>query len=148
MTDPIDLEEERKQRRAEAEEERKRRELYAKRQELLLSEWLKRELPDPDYLLGSVISTTSRWMIYGDTGLGKTLFAMAMAGAIASGQPFLNWGARQPRRVLYLDGEMPAQVFQASATTCSSGASTAISCRSATCRRSTPARARIGSGIR
>lgn len=84
-----------------------------KRDDLLLSSWLKRELPPRDYLLGDIMSTTSRWIIYGETGVGKTLFAMDMAGAIASGRGMLNWaGSGVTRRVMYSDGELPAETFK------------------------------------
>ena len=74
--------------------------------------WLKRDIPPRDYTLGSVMCTTSRWMLYGQTGLGKTLFTFNMAAAIAAGKPFLGWEAGKPRRVMYLDGEMPAETFK------------------------------------
>jgi hypothetical protein len=82
------------------------------RTEFLIGSWLKRQLPPRDYLLGDVISTTSRWLIFGDTGIGKTLFALAMAGAIAAGKPFLNWKGRRKARVVYLDGELSAETFK------------------------------------
>jgi hypothetical protein len=82
------------------------------RDDLLLSAWLKRDLPPRDYLLGHVFCTTSRWMIYGETGVGKTLFAADMGAAIASGSPFLNWEARRSAVVMYLDGELPAETFK------------------------------------
>lgn len=82
------------------------------RENLLLSAWLTREIPPRDYLLGSVICTTSRWLIFGDTGVGKSLIACAIGAAIASGRPFLEWGGRRPARVMYLDGEMPAETFK------------------------------------
>jgi hypothetical protein len=69
-------------------------------------------LPLRDYLLGNVFCTTSRWLIFGDTGIGKTLFAMSMAGAMASSNPFLGWEGHRKARVLYLDGEMPAETFK------------------------------------
>ena len=79
---------------------------------LLLRSWLDRVLPPRDYLLGDVLCTTSRWLIYGSTGVGKTLFSAEMAGAIASGSKFLNWSGRRPARVIYLDGELPAETFR------------------------------------
>jgi hypothetical protein len=79
---------------------------------LLVRSWLNLELPPRDYLLGDVLCTTSRWLIYGATGVGKTLFALEMAGAVASGSPFLNWDGRRPSRVMYLDGELPAETFK------------------------------------
>jgi hypothetical protein len=79
---------------------------------LLLRSWLDRVLPPRDYLLGEVLCTTSRWLIYGATGVGKTLFSAEMAGAISSGSQFLNWSARRPARVMYLDGELPAETLK------------------------------------
>ena len=57
--------------------------------------------------------TTSRWLLFGDTGIGKTLLAMDIAAAVASGAGLLNWaGSGQPHNVLYLDGEMPAETVK------------------------------------
>jgi len=82
------------------------------RDDLLLRNWLTRDLPPRDYLLGNVLCSTSRWLIFGDTGVGKTLFAMAVGGAIASGLPLLNWAGQRRSRVMYLDGELPAETFK------------------------------------
>jgi RecA-family ATPase len=81
--------------------------------DLLLSSWLQRELPPRDYLLGNIMCTTSRWLIWGETGVGKTLFALDLAAAVASGKSFLGWEARgRPARVSYFDGELPAETFK------------------------------------
>lgn len=80
--------------------------------ELLLSAWLVRKLPPRDFLLGDVFSTTSRWLIFGDTGVGKTLFSLDLAGALAAGVGFLDWQGSRPARVMYLDGEMPGELFK------------------------------------
>jgi len=70
-------------------------------------DWLQRDLPEPDFMLGNLLSTTTRMELIGPTGIGKTNFAMALAVAIAAGDVFLHWGAGEgPRRVLYIDGEM------------------------------------------
>jgi hypothetical protein len=82
------------------------------RSNLLVSSWLKRELPPRDFLLGDLLCTTSRWLIFGETGVGKTLFSLEMGGAIAAGQSFMQWEGRRPARVLYLDGELPAETFK------------------------------------
>jgi hypothetical protein len=37
---------------------------------------------------------------------------MGIAAAIAAGHPFLNWGGRRKSRVMYLDGELPAETFK------------------------------------
>lgn len=45
--------------------------------------------------------------VYAATGVGKTLFTLNVAYAIAAGGKFLKFGAELPRKVLYIDGEMP-----------------------------------------
>ena len=82
------------------------------RDDLLLVEWLRRDLPPRDFLLGNVLCTTSRWILYGETGVGKTLFAADLAGAVAAGASLLNWEGRRQSRVMYLDGELPAETFK------------------------------------
>jgi putative DNA primase/helicase len=44
--------------------------------------------------------------------VGKTHFALSVAYAVASGTKFLRWHAPVPRKVVYLDGEMPGSVMQ------------------------------------
>jgi putative DNA primase/helicase len=51
-------------------------------------------------------------MIYSKRGVGKTHLCLALAYAIASGGKFLKWQAPEPRRVLYVDGEMPGVAIQ------------------------------------
>lgn len=83
------------------------------RKDLLLSSWLTRDIPERDRLLGDVLCTTSRWLIFGETGVGKTLLAMDLLGAVAKGEGFLTWeGRKTARSVMYLDGELPAETFK------------------------------------
>src|SRR5215472_9984338 len=51
-------------------------------------------------------------MVHSPRGVGKTHFCMAVAYAVASGGEFLGFKAPHPRRVVYLDGEMPANAMQ------------------------------------
>jgi AAA domain/Helix-turn-helix domain of resolvase len=51
-------------------------------------------------------------MLYAPRGTGKTRMAHGVAHAIATGTGFLRWQAPQPKRVLLLDGEMPAAALQ------------------------------------
>jgi hypothetical protein len=75
--------------------------------------WDAKQLPPRDFMLGTALCTTSRWMVIGDTGVGKTLFVVSLAMAVATGRPMLRWtGARAPRVVMYIDGELPAETFQ------------------------------------
>lgn len=82
------------------------------RSRLTLSAWLDRDIPLRDYLLGGVMCTTSRWFIFGETGIGKTLIAMEMAAAIAIAAAFLKWPGQRRTRVMYLDGELPMETFK------------------------------------
>jgi hypothetical protein len=79
---------------------------------LSLANWLARDIASPDFMLGQLLSTTSRMLLVGPTGLGKTNIALAIAYAVADGEPFLHWRAGEgPRRVLYIDGEMPERLM-------------------------------------
>jgi SpoVK/Ycf46/Vps4 family AAA+-type ATPase len=49
---------------------------------LTLAEWLARDLPEPDRLLGDLLTATCRVLIVGPTGLGKTMFGLAVAMAL------------------------------------------------------------------
>jgi RecA-family ATPase len=51
-------------------------------------------------------------MLYAWRGVGKTHVALGIGFAVASGGTFLGWQATAPRRVLYLDGEMPGASLQ------------------------------------
>ncbi|RUP08607.1 AAA family ATPase [Hyphomicrobium sp.] len=45
-------------------------------------------------------------MVFAPTGVGKSLFALGIAAAVAGGGTFGHWKAPAPRRVLLIDGEM------------------------------------------
>ena len=77
-----------------------------------LKEWLDRELPESDFLCGTWLSTTSRVLLTGPTGLGKTMLGVAVALTIAGGAKFLHWGAGHACHVLYVDGEMSRREMQ------------------------------------
>ena len=70
--------------------------------EMLLSPWLPRK---------------GLAMLYAERGLGKTWIALNVAHAVAGGGEILGWKAPAPRRVVYLDGEMPASLLQERYTT-------------------------------
>lgn len=82
---------------------------------LSIEAWAARDLPPPDRLLGDLITTTTRAFLVGRTGLGKTMLGFAMACGMASGAGFLHWRAARPARVLYVDGEMSAELIRARA---------------------------------
>jgi hypothetical protein len=51
-------------------------------------------------------------MVTGPTGLGKTMFGVALAFATEAKKPFLHWKAGRAARVLYVDGEMSRREMQ------------------------------------
>jgi hypothetical protein len=74
---------------------------------LTVQQWIERKLPPVDYLLGHLLSTTTRMLFAADSGAGKSHLALALAFAVALGQDFLCWKGRRKGRVLLIDGEMP-----------------------------------------
>jgi hypothetical protein len=91
---------------SEAEERRPRLEA------LPLGEFLSRSFPPKEMLLAPWLPAKGLALVFAPRGIGKTHFALAAAYAIASGGIFLKWAAPKPRRVLLLDGEMPAVTLQ------------------------------------
>jgi AAA domain len=85
------------------------------RQFLSIHAWADRDIPPPDRLLGDLLTTTSRMFLVGRTGLGKTMLGMGMACGMATGRGFLHWRSMRSARVLYIDGEMPAELVKARA---------------------------------
>ena len=80
---------------------------------LTLDEWRNRDMPEPDFLMGHWLTTTTRMMLTAATGLGKTNFGMAVAQRASACVDFLHWQARRPCRVLYIDGEMSGRLLKA-----------------------------------
>jgi AAA domain len=66
------------------------------------------DLPQRREILAPILSSKSLALLYGPRGSGKTFLALGFAWAAATGASFLKWQAPQPRRVIYVDGEMAA----------------------------------------
>jgi hypothetical protein len=79
---------------------------------LTLVQWRDRELPPPDFIMGSWLTTTTRCLLTAATGLGKTNFGMVLAMRVAAGMGFLHWEGRRKARVLYIDGEMSRRLLR------------------------------------
>ncbi len=80
-------------------------------------ELLSAEFPPRSLMLAPWLPDKGLAMIFGTRGVGKTWIALSIAHAIASGREFLCWRAPRPRRVVYIDGEMPAATLQERYTT-------------------------------
>lgn len=81
-------------------------------QAMTLEAFLQRKLPARETLLSPWLPEKGLAMVYAPRGVGKTHFALNVAYAVACGGEFLRWRAVKPRKVLLLDGEMPAVALQ------------------------------------
>src|SRR5271166_6758139 len=72
------------------------------------AELLKTEFPPRSLMMAPWLPDKGLAVIFAARGVGKTWIALSIAHAVAAGGGFLRWRAPRPRRVLYLDGEMPA----------------------------------------
>jgi putative DNA primase/helicase len=79
---------------------------------LTAAEFLQLRLPPRETIIGPWLAEKGLAMIYGPRGGGKTLLGMTSAYALSVGADFLGFKVNAPRRVLYIDGEMPAQAMQ------------------------------------
>lgn len=77
-----------------------------------LSEFLSMDLPKRELLLTPFLPSQGLCLLYAKRGVGKTHVALGIGYAVATGGNFLKWTAPCPKRVLYLDGEMPAISMQ------------------------------------
>jgi len=74
-----------------------------------LGELLELDLPERQHLLYPWLREQESCMVYASTGVGKSLFALSLALAVAGGGKFLNWRVDERKggwKVLYMDGEM------------------------------------------
>ena len=79
---------------------------------LTLGEFLSIQIPQREAILSPWLLTQSLNMVHSYRGIGKTHALLGIGYAVATGGAFLTWRADRPRRVLYLDGEMPARALR------------------------------------
>src|SRR5207245_9325663 len=79
---------------------------------IALERFLEMEIPSRATMLTPWLPVQGLAMLYAPRGTGKTRVAHGVGHAIATGSGFLRWTAPQPKRVLLLDGEMPAAALQ------------------------------------
>jgi hypothetical protein len=79
---------------------------------LPLTDWLERDLPPPDPLLGRWLTTTSGVLFTAPTGAGKSMCGVALGMGTAGGLSFLRWDGRRACNVLYVDGEMSNRLLK------------------------------------
>jgi hypothetical protein len=69
-------------------------------------------LPRREMILTPILPVQGLAMLFAGRGVGKTRVAMGMSWAAVTATRFLRWSAASPRRVLYVDGEMPQTAMQ------------------------------------
>jgi hypothetical protein len=77
-----------------------------------LKEFLELSIKPREMLLAPILPEKGLAMLYAARGTGKTHVALGIAFAVATGTKFLKWSAPTSRRVLLIDGEMPAAALQ------------------------------------
>ena len=65
------------------------------------------QIPPRVPIVGNWLMAGDLGFIFGARGLGKTWLAMLLARRVAEGVTIGDWTVHQPRKVLYVDGEMP-----------------------------------------
>ncbi|CAK7037994.1 MAG: hypothetical protein DELT_00652 [Desulfovibrio sp.] len=83
---------------------------------LNMRDFLSMPIPERGYLLSPVLPVQGIGIMYAPRGIGKTFAALSVAVAVASGGAVFDWRAPMPKKVLYMDGEMPAISMQSRLT--------------------------------
>jgi hypothetical protein len=79
---------------------------------IILEDLINLKIKPREYILSPWLPSSGVCMVHAYRGVGKTFFALEVAVAIATGGTFLSFKAPKPRKVLFIDGEMPAFVMQ------------------------------------
>jgi len=77
-----------------------------------LPAFLELDIKPRGFLLAPCIPEQGLCTIHAFRGVGKTHVALGMGFAVATGGEFLGWKAPEAKKVLYIDGEMPAATMQ------------------------------------
>ncbi len=77
-----------------------------------VGEFLSLDIPAREMVLAPILPAQGLAMLYSKRGVGKTYLALGIALAVARGGSFLRWNATKPRKVLFVDGELPASTLQ------------------------------------
>ena len=72
-----------------------------------INELLSMKLPDRECVLDPIIPVKGLAMIHAMRGLGKTFTSLSFAHAVATGGSVWGFNAPKPRKVVFIDGEMP-----------------------------------------
>jgi len=76
--------------------------------------FLRLEIPPREMLMSPIIPEQGLVMLHAARGIGKTFISLSIAVIIASGRQMFDnkWSCPKPKKVLFIDGEMPQAVLQ------------------------------------
>jgi hypothetical protein len=77
-----------------------------------LGDFVEMDLPPREMVLAPILPAQGLAMLFSKRGVGKTYLSLGIALAVARGGSFLLWRAFKPRKVLFVDGELPANTLQ------------------------------------
>lgn len=77
-----------------------------------LGDLLRADLPQREFLISPWLRQQESVLLWAAAGVGKTMFALTLALAMAGGGEVFGWQAA-PRKVLIFDGEMPTDDLKA-----------------------------------
>src|SRR3974377_727948 len=77
-----------------------------------INDFLNLDIPPREMLLAPILPERSLAMLYAPRGRGQSRLALSIGLATATGASLLRWSAPRPRKVLYVDGEMPLVSLQ------------------------------------
>lgn len=77
-----------------------------------INQFMRLDIPPRRCLMQPWLPESGLTQVYAYRGIGKTFFTLNVAYAVATGGEFLGWKCQKPKRVLYIDGEMPAADMQ------------------------------------
>lgn len=80
---------------------------------LPLEDFLTLDLPPRPWIVEGLLQRQDTAMIHSFRGVGKSRFVQGLGCAVAAGEPFLRYVCPEPRGVLLVDGELPAEELQA-----------------------------------
>jgi len=79
---------------------------------LNIQEFLSTQIPERKMILDPIIASQGLSLLYSKRGVGKTFLSLTIGYAVAAGISFLRWKSVTRVKVLYVDGEMPANLMQ------------------------------------
>lgn len=88
---------------------------------LNFDEFLTRRIEQRAMIMHPIIPAQGLLLLYSKRGIGKTFLALSIGYSVAAGVSLLKWKVDKPRKVVYIDGEMPASLMQERLKKISSG---------------------------